>query len=80
MSSWKNYRITCWTTWTVLYPLIKKHTLLEEVFDKDNNNSTGGTNAYYTIILKNDKKRYHSDKEGGLVRELNDYFKEILEF
>lgn len=60
--------------------MIKKHTLLEEVFDKDNNNSTGGTNAYYTIILKNDKKRYHSDKEGGLVRELNDYFKEILEF
>lgn len=60
--------------------MIKKHTLLEEVFDKDNNNSTGGTNAYYTIILKNDKKRYHSDKDGGLVRELNDYFKEILEF
>jgi hypothetical protein len=60
--------------------MIKKHTLLEEVFDKDNNNSTGGANAYYTIILKNDKKRYHSDKEGGLVKELNDYFKEILEF
>ena len=34
----------------------------------------------FLSFLKNDKKRYHSDKEGGLVRELNDYFKEILEF